>query len=82
MLLVSESHTLRSSHDFQSGFVSYSQTLLQSTIKIGLHHNVGNISVLNMKASQWISHKHVFAPGFAAHVQTLGKIYAGELNLS
>ncbi len=35
-----------------------------------------------MKASQWISHKHAFAPGFA-HVQTLCKIYAGErLNLS
>ncbi len=24
---------------------------------IGLRHNVGNISVLNMKASQWLSHK-------------------------
>ncbi len=30
-----------------------------------------------MKASQWISHKHMFAPGFA-HVQTKHKIYAGE----
>ncbi len=30
-----------------------------------------------MKASQWISNKHAFAPGFA-HVQTLCKIYAGE----
>ncbi len=35
-----------------------------------------------MKASQWISNKNAFAPGFA-HVQTLCKIYAGErLNLS
>ncbi len=50
---------------------------------IGLRHNAGNIYILNMKASQWLSHKHAFAPGFAAHVQTLGKIYAGEhLNLS
>ncbi len=31
-----------------------------------------------MKASQWISKKQAFAPGFA-HVQTLCKIYAGEL---
>ncbi len=30
-----------------------------------------------MKASQWISNKHTFAPGFT-HVQTLCKIYAGE----
>ncbi len=30
-----------------------------------------------MKASQWISHKHAFAPGFA-HVQTKCKIHAGE----
>ncbi len=35
-----------------------------------------------MKASQWISLKHVFAPGFA-HVQIFRQIYPGEhLNIS